>query len=97
MAQLKAQFARVLNDLAPGKYVITNVDSAQMLRIEISANPEKPNFLVDGMFIMPYGHVEASLSPSVNGIGFYSIKIADNSMLVAHLNMLGGWTIAKVE
>ena len=94
---MKCAFARVLNDLAPGKYHITNVDTQQMLRIEIPENPEKPRFIIDGMLIIPFGRIEASMSPSANAVDFYSIPILGNTLVVACLNMLGGWTIAKVE
>ena len=97
MAQMKEQFAQVLNDLTPGKYVITNIDTQQMLRIEIPELAEKPRFIIDGMLIIPYSRVEASLSPSANAVDFYSVPILGNTIVVACLNMLSGWTIAKVE
>ena len=94
---MKCAFARVLNDLTPGKYYLTNIDTNQIVSIEVSENPEKPNFIVEGMLIIPYGRVEASLSPSNNSIDFYSMPILGNSMVVACLNMLSGWTISKVK
>lgn len=94
---MKCAFARVLNDLTAGKYVLTNVDSMQMVRIEVPEDREKPNFIIEGMLIIPYGRTEPSLSPSSNSIDFYSIPILGNSMVVACLNLLSGWTISKVE
>ena len=93
---MKCAFAKVLNDLTPGKYVLTNVDSMQMVRIEIPEDREKPNFLIDGMLIIAYGRVEPSLLDS-NSVDFCSIQICNKSIIVACLNLLGGWTIQKVK
>lgn len=93
---MKCAFAKVLNDLTPGRYVLTNVDTLQMISIEVS-EPEKPNFIVEGMLIIPYDRVEPSLSESSNSIDFYSLPIVGKSMVVACLNMLGGWTVSKVK
>ena len=93
---MKCAFARVLNDLTPGKYVLTNVDTQQMISIEVS-EPKRSNFIIEGMLIIPYDRVEASLSPSSNSIDFYSMPISGNSIVVACLNLLSGWTISKVK
>lgn len=94
---MKCAFAKVLNDLTPGKYVLTNVDSMQMVRIEIPEDREKPNFLIDGMLIIAYGGVEPSVSDSGNSIDFCSMPICGKSIIVACLNLLGGWTVQKVK
>ena len=94
---MKCAFAKVLNDLTPGKYVLTNVDSMQMVRIEVPEDREKPNFLIDGMLIIAYGRVEPSLSASNESIDFCSIPICGKSIIVACLNLLGGWTVQKVK
>ena len=92
---MKCAFARVLNDLAPGKYHITNVDTQQILRIEIR-DGDRCNYLEDGMFLLPYDHVEPADSPSANAVCFLG-KLAGHDIMTAILNLLGGWTIAKVE
>lgn len=97
MNGMKEEFAKVLNDLAPGKYILTNVDSMQMVRIEIPEDREKPNFLIDGMLIIAYGHVEPSLSDSSESIDFCSVPICGKSIIVACMNLLSGWTIQKVK
>lgn len=94
---MKCAFARVLNNLTPGKYVLTNVDSMQMLRIEIPKDPERPNFLMDGMLVIAYSRVEPSLLDSTNSVDFCSMQVCNKSIIVACLNLLGGWTIAKVK
>lgn len=94
---MKCAFARVLNHLTPGKYVLTNVDSMQMVRIEIPEDREKPNFLIDGMLIIAYGSVEPSLSESSESVDFCSMQICGKSIIVACLNLLGGWTVQKVK
>ena len=91
---MKCAFARVLNDLAPGKYYLTNVDSLQILRIEVREG-DKCNYLEDGMFMLPYDHVEPADSPSANAVCFLG-KLAGHDIMTAILNLLGGWTIAKV-
>lgn len=92
---MKCAFARALNDLAPGKYHITNVDTLQVLRIEIREG-DKCNFLEDGMFLLPYDHVEPADSVSSNAVCFLG-KLAGHDIMTAILNVMGGWTIAKVE
>ena len=92
---MKCAFARVLNDLAPGKYHITNVDTQQILRIEVREDG-KCNYLEDGMFLLPYDHVEPADSPSANAVCFLG-KLAGHDIMTAILNLLGGWTIAKVS
>ena len=92
---MKCAFARVLNDLAPGKYHITNVDTHQILRIEVREG-DRCNYLEDGMFLLPYDHVEPADSPSANAVCFLG-KLADHDIMTAILNLLGGWTIAKVS
>lgn len=95
---MKCAFARVLNDLTPGRYVLTNVDSMQMVRIEIPEDREKPNFLIDGMLIIAYGSVEPSLLSTGSGsVDFCSMPICGKSIIVACLNLLGGWTVQKVK
>ena len=92
---MKCAFARVLNDLAPGKYHITNVDTQQILRIEVREG-DRCNYLEDGMFMLPYDSVEPADSPSANAVCFLG-KLAGHDIMTAILNLLGGWTIAKVE
>ena len=92
---MKCAFARVLNDLAPGKYHLTNVDSLQVLRIEVREG-DRTNYLEDGMFLLPYDHVEPADSPHTNAVCFMG-KLAGHDIMTAILNLLGGWTIAKVE
>ena len=92
---MKCAFARVLNDLAPGKYHITNVDTQQILRIEVREG-DRCNYLEDGMFLLPYDSVEPAESPTVNAVCFLG-KLAGHSIMTAILNLLGGWTIAKVS
>ena len=92
---MKCAFARVLNDLTPGRYHITNVDTLQVLRIEIREG-DKTNYLEDGMFLLPYDHVEPADSPSANAVCFLG-KLAGHDIMTAILNLLGGWTIAKVS
>lgn len=92
---MKCGFARVLNDLTPGKYHITNVDTQQILRIEVREG-DKCNYLEDGMFLLPFDHVEPADSPSANAVCFLG-KLAGHDIMTAILNLLGGWTIAKVS
>ena len=92
---MKCAFARVLNDLAPGKYHITNVDTQQILRIEVREG-DRCNYLEDGMFMLPYDTVEPAESPTVNAVCVLG-KLAGHSIMTAILNLLGGWTIAKVS
>lgn len=94
---MKCAFARVLNDLTPGKYVLTNVDSMQMVRIEITEDRERPNFLMDGMLVIAYTRVEPSLLDSTNSIDFCFMQVCNKSIIVACLNLLGGWTVQKVK
>ena len=94
---MKCAFARVLNDLTPGKYYLTNIDTNQIVSIEVSENPEKPNFLIDGMLIIAYGGVEPSLSDSSESVDFCSVPICGKSIIVACMNLLGGWTVQKVK
>ena len=91
---MKVAFADALNSLMPGKYHLTNVDSLQVLRIEVREG-DQCNYLEDGMFLLPYDHVEAADSPSANAVCFMG-KLAGHSIMTAILNLLGGWTIAKV-
>ena len=94
-APMKVAFADALNSLMPGKYHLTNVDSLQVLRIEVREG-DKCNYLEDGMFLLPYDHVEPADSPSANAVCFLG-KLAGHDIMTAILNLLGGWTIAKVE
>ena len=95
IAPMKVAFADALNSLMPGKYHLTNVDSLQVLRIEIREG-DRCNDLDDGMFLLPYDHVEAADSPHTNAVCFMG-KLAGHDIMTAILNLLGGWTIAKVE
>ena len=91
---MKCAFARVLNNLAPGKYHIKNVDTMQILCIEVREG-DQCNYLADGMFLLPYDHVEPANSPSTNAVCFLG-KLAGHDIMTAILNVLGGWTISKV-
>ena len=94
-APMKVAFADALNSLMPGKYHLTNVDSLQVLRIEVREG-DKCNYLEDGMFLLPYDRVEPADSPHTNAVCFMG-KLGDWNVMTAILNLLGGWTIAKVE